>query len=464
MLNLSVNHYLSKQKFQFVSDALNATNGFITGDYLDRYPRESTDKFQRRKDVAWYSNDLKPACLRFASYLFKESATRRVTNPLVTKFLDDCDWRENSIDIFLQNFTIEAKARGCMLLLVDMPSKKPTDKASQDEQRFFPYLVSIPPEKVYSYTLNEKGLFNSIQVESHGIINGYTRFLIRGWDTKSWWVTDGVSDIDRGEHNLGVCPVLAFSEGMQFPYTGDFSQIANISKRLYNMRSELDEILRSQTFSLLTYQVPPSEAGSVNPSQVAEAIGTHNLLIHPAATPVFVAPPEGPAKTYMDAITKLEQLSKEIGMDTSVTVNSRYGESGAALVMRFQTLNASLLAFARRMEDLERRVFDLVSLWLGIENNNTTSWPKDFNVSDALQEIQVLKDMQACAFPQQVITEKMKCIVQQQFSNMEAAELDALLASCDEPLLGTNMLTAVDGITPINPITPSTLNGEAGGM
>jgi hypothetical protein len=72
--------------FQVLADALNGSGGFTSGDYLVQYPRESDDKFTRRKAVAWYANALRPACQRFTGYLTKRPPQREVTQPALDPF------------------------------------------------------------------------------------------------------------------------------------------------------------------------------------------------------------------------------------------------------------------------------------------------------------------------------------------------------------------------------------------
>lgn len=415
---------LNRNRLSFIANALHGTGGFSDGTYLLKYGRESDKKYEGRKELAWYRNDLKPACSSFVGYLTKKPPKRDTSHPLVQAFLDDCNWKNDSLDVFLAGFALESKARGCGLVLVDMPVAQPNNQAEQKAQRFFPYLVTIHPETVLSYTLNATGLLDSIEIESTMLVDGALKTVIRGWDTANWWVRDGNVQLEGDAHNLGMCPVLAFSEGDLFPYVGTFAQIADLSKRLYNLRSELDEILRAQTFSLLTYQVPPEQAATFNAGQVAEAVGTHNMMIYSGnQAPSFAAPPDGPATIYMSQIAAVEKAIKDIAMTIEPGTS---GESGIALTIRFQTLNSELVSFARKMEDLERRIWDVVHKWLGIENRVTTSWAKEFSISDLQAELDTLKSYEDTGFPDEVIKAKKQQIVTLDFSNMERDALQAL--------------------------------------
>jgi len=420
---------LDTSVYKFISDAYTGEGGFTNGGYLVRFSRESDKKFENRKALAYYVNYLQPACTRFTGYLAKRPVEREVAHPLVEKFVADCDWRGNNLDIFLSNFYTKAKAKGCGLLLVEMPNFQPTDLQNQLDTRFFPYLVELNIEDVRSFSLNPQGQLESISIQTSMMAQGRLQSVIRSWDKTSWSVSINGAIIEGAEHGLGCCPVLAFSENYNFPSMGTFSQIAALSKRLYNLQSELDEILRSQTFSLLTYQIPLEQQGSFDAASLSEAVGTSNMLVYSGnQAPSFASPSSGPADTILKTISELETKIKEISLNVDLANRT---ESGIALTIRFQTLNAALAAFARKGEDLERRMFDMVSRWLKIENTTTVAYAKSFEIADVTAEMANLVSYQATGFPAEVIAAKKKQIVNLDFSNMEEADIQPLLDAID---------------------------------
>lgn len=420
--------------FQQVDDALTGAGTFKNGGALIQYPSETADQFARRKEVAWYVNDMRPACMRFVGYLSKRQPLRQTENASLQAVFDDCDWRGNSIDIFWQSFMIEAKARGTMLILVDMPAQ------DQLAERPVPYLSMIKPERVTDYTTNERGGFDSVTFKDTE--NGKPIFIT--WDTAGWLITDGKDTIRQGTHNLGICPVLAFTESGYYPCEGEFSGLVPLSKRLMNLRSELDEILRRHTFPIFSAQFPMlSPVGDETPEslqarQVAliksltdavANLGKERGIVTPSPVS-FVAPPDSPALTYQSVIKDLEQKVREIGFDTAQT-GEKSAESGIALTIRFQALNASLSAFATRMEDFERSVFYVVGLWLGIDASTLLSvqWSRDYQIADVASELATLDALGASSFSPEVLEEQKRSVIQILFANRDPATLDALLES-----------------------------------
>jgi hypothetical protein len=420
--------------FQEVSDALDGSGTFKKGGALIQYPSETDDQFEKRKEVAWYVNDIRPACMRFVGYLSKRQPLRQTENASLQAVFDDADWRGNSIDIFLQSFMVEAKARGTMLVLVDMPAQ------DQLAERPVPYLSMIKPERVTEYVMNERGGFDSVTFTDTE--DGKQIFIT--WDRDNWLITDGKDTIRQGNHGLGICPVLVFTESGYYPCEGEFSGLVALSKRLMNLRSELDEILRRHTFPIFSAQFPMlSPVGdelpeSLQARQVAliksltdavASLGKERGIVTPSPVS-FVAPPDGPATTYQSVIKDIEQKVKEIGFDTAQT-GEKSAESGLALTIRFQALNASLSAFAMRMEDFERSVFYVAGLWLGIDATTALAvqWSRDYQIADVATELATLDAMTASGFSREVLDEQMRSVIQILFANRSPETLDALLES-----------------------------------
>lgn len=440
------------ERFAFVAEALEARGGFapyveyaldeagllkpykVRGRcHLIPYPRESMTKFAARAAVAVYENHLASACERFVGYLAKHPPLRaNVDGPLARAFVEDADWRGNSLDIFWQGFMRAARARGTMLLLVDMPREVPETVAQQVEARRLPYITALEPELVREYELDLHGRFRRVAIASTATVAGETKAVLREWDELYWRVRDGDIVLEEGEHAFGRCPVIAFTESGSFPCYGSFEQIATLSKRIFNAQSELDEILRSQTFSILPLQVPPEQMATFDAAKVAAVVGTHNLLIYSGERPEFIAPPDGPATVYMARIAALEESIRRIGL-TLEEPRSQAAESGLALQIRFQSLNAALAQFALRMQDLERQVWDLFAAAVRTENRVEVMWPTDYSLSDVRAELEVLTAMQASSFPEAVLREKRRQIVQLEFAGAEQAVMDEMLDAIAEP-------------------------------
>ena len=387
-MSLSLKKY--QQIYKFANEAFKGEGGFLGGSYIDKYPRESDEKYEERQKVAYYTNLFSSKINRYIGYLFKTTPTRESKNKLIQLIFDNADNQGNAIDIFMSNFAKNAKVRGCNLLLIDMPRNLPSTLKEQIDTRAVPYFVEILPERIIEYKMDLSGKFEYIAfsdvIDNSTYQNQDITQVIRYYDKSEWKILalDGTV-IESGAHNLGICPVLAFSENNEFPTLGEFTQIAYLAKRHYNLQSELDEILRGQTFSILTINAD-------NPSDLELKLSSDNAIVYAQGfnKPEYIAPPAAPAEIYQQKIKDIEAQIDKIAFDISTNQSK---ESGIALDIKFQGLNASLSNFAIKLEDLERRAFEIVCKYLNINNDVNVLYPKNFNITDTEKEIQILSEM-----------------------------------------------------------------------
>lgn len=150
----------SASRFQFIGHALRGDGPFrpqvsvlsegataqLAGEtVLVRYPRESALKFARRNDVAFYTSPLMRACTRFVGHLSAKTPQRELPGDMFPLVADDVDGKGSAIDVFWGQFMVDAKARGCMLLQVDMPLNPGENRAQQIAERRVPAWISIAP-------------------------------------------------------------------------------------------------------------------------------------------------------------------------------------------------------------------------------------------------------------------------------------------------------------------------------
>jgi hypothetical protein len=452
-------HTAATARYAFIGDALTGEGGFrptvssstgadnaltvtVSGAcYLNRYPRESAEKYGRRAQVSFYASPLAQACSRFVGYISTKPPQRDLGSDLYRRMADDIDGQGNALEVWFQQFMVNAKARGSMLVLVDMPAMLSPNLAAQLAERRVPYWNQIAPEKLTDFEIGDDGKFNFC--EFPGLFTkpeGERVACVWRFDREGWTAFDEKREreLATGDHPLGECPVLIFTESGPFPNFGPFASIADLSKRLFNLDSELDEILRSQTFSLLTMQTPDgstAEQKMAAARAAGETISTSNLMVHSGSTPAFIAPPDGPAKVYIDRIDKVRDQIKEIGLDVA-SINQQ--ESGIAMQTRFQIINGQLAYFAGRIEDFERRCWSLSQKWLGLTAAPTVEWQDDYNIADVLQELEILAQMQATAMPPEVITEQRRKVVAVQFGGADQETLDGLQGAIDDSERGVD--------------------------
>lgn len=401
--------------------AFNGDGGFLDGSFLIQHTREDDEKFQSRQELAYYTNIFKPKVNRYIGYIFKKTPIRVSLNNMISIIFDNIDNTGNSADVFFSNFATTSKVRGVGLVLVDMSKELPSNRKEQLDNRVLPYIVEIDPTKVVKYRLDKYNKFEFIEYKDTMYISDKEQTVTRYYDKNSWSIKVDDKVIDNGEHNLNVCPVIYFSENGEFNSVGEFSQATGLLKRHYNLQSELDEILRYQTFPILTLQ------GEVD----TLTAGVNNALVYDenSNTPEFIAPPSNPAQLIQSRLKELEDYISTICYDLSTNAGV---ESGIALDIKFQGLNSSLSKFASRLEDFERRVFDVVCRYLNITNDIEINYAKDFSIIDVNKEIEVLASMKELVDSPTYFKQKAIQIINNDLTNIERESFDVIISELED--------------------------------
>ena len=358
---------------------------------------------------------------RYVGYLYKKTPVRTSSNQFIRKILDDVDNGGNSIDIFMSNFATNSKVRGVGLCLVDMSRELPSNLKEQLDNRVLPYLVYIEPERVVKFKLDKYKKFEFVEYSDSMLVDDKVVDITRYYDTMKWEVKQEDKILESGEHNLGICPLVYFSEDGEFLSYGEFSQASGILKRHYNLQSELDEILRYQTFPILTLQ------GDVDTLDT----GVNNALVYDetAQRPEFISPQSQPAQLIQSRLKELEDYISTICYD----LNTASGvESGIALDLKFQGLNSSLSKFSLRLEDFERKVFDVVCRYLSINNDIEINYAKDFSIIDVTKEIEIFSAMNELVDSPTYFQQKALQIINNDLTNIEIDTFDAIRSELED--------------------------------
>jgi len=72
---------------KFLMDAYTGKGGYLDGTYLIRHPRESDEKFNKRKKLAVYPNYVRKVVDSYLSHLFKKSPVRSIETQEYQDFL-----------------------------------------------------------------------------------------------------------------------------------------------------------------------------------------------------------------------------------------------------------------------------------------------------------------------------------------------------------------------------------------
>lgn len=383
--------------YSLLHDAYFGSGGFASGAYLTKHKRESDEDYRFRCANAYYLNYFAPIVNALTDPIFKREPLRDYhgqCEDLVQDFLQDVDGNKTSMSTFMKRAAISAKVYGVSFIVVDMPRENTArNVAEMMERRMYPYLTLMSPEDLQEYSIDKSGrltyvVFREIKkVENGAPLYRYLRYDLDGWRISG----DGAGDVS-GTYALGCVPVVPLFSRLLEQKTmrpvPDMGPIASTAKALYNHCSWLGEILRNQTFPLLT--VPTLDAAELT-------IGTNNALgYNPESThqPDFIAPPSDPASVLQTQIASLiQEMYRMASLSFLQSTTTGQQTSGVARQWEFERTNQQLANFAANCKRAEENVLQIFAAWLNSSIEYTVSYPDDFGIVDVEGELKQAQEV-----------------------------------------------------------------------
>lgn len=376
--------------YQLLRDAYFGSGGFETGAYLSKHKRESEEDYTFRRNNAYYLNYFAPIVNALVDPIFKKNPLRDYhgsAERIIKSFSLDADAVGTNIQIFIKRAAVMAKVYGISFIVVD--NARNVDSRSQQEmlqRRQFPYAYVLEPDNLEEYGIDKTGDLEYIKFkEIAHIESGTIQYRYVYFDRISWKIWgDGIA-LQQGTHNLGRVPVVPlFSRMLEqktMRPTPELLPIARTAKALYNHCSWLGEILRNQTFPLLT--IPSLDAKDL-------VIGTNNALgYNPdySHEPNFIAPPSDPATILQNQIASLVQEMYRMANLSFIISTTQNNNSGIARQWEFERTNQQLANFAAQCAHAETAVMNLVAQWVNEDITYTVAYPDNFGIVDVTEEL-----------------------------------------------------------------------------
>lgn len=376
--------------YQLLKDAYFGMGGFETGAYLSKHKRESDEDYAFRRNNAYYLNYFAPIVNALVDPIFKKNPLRDYhgsAERIIKNFSLDADAAGTSIQIFIKRAAVMAKVYGISFIVVD--NARDVDSRSQQEmlqRRQFPYAYVLEPDNLEEYGIDKTGDLEYIKFkEIAHIESGTIQYRYVYFDRTAWKIWgDGIA-LQQGTHNLGCVPVVLLFSRMLEQKTmrpaPELLPIARTAKALYNHCSWLGEILRNQTFPLLT--IPSLDAKDL-------VIGTNNALgYNPdySHEPNFIAPPSDPATILQNQIASLVQEMYRMANLSFIISTTQNNNSGIARQWEFERTNQQLANFAAQCAHAETAMMNLVAKWVNEDITYTVAYPDNFGIVDVTEEL-----------------------------------------------------------------------------
>jgi hypothetical protein len=432
------------QDYLLLKEAYYGDGGFLDGGRIVKHQRERNEKLQARRDICYFLNYVAPVVNSHVGPVFAKPQVRdwKTKDDLISMFMDDVDREETNMEQFMKSAALASKLLGTVYIVVDnLPDdEQPKRKSEAVESRACPY----------AFLVNPNGLANPVKKRRQEIVefsyydglDDEGNQLVRTWTQTEWKLEVRKKDdeqgtvIESGKHDLGIVPVVVLhsrkvirmegvSDGCS-PLPSEFLSIARANLRIFNLCSELDEILRNQAFSILAY--PSKEPKDLT-------IGTDNALGYDGeksrTAPHFIAPPSDPAQLVM---SQIDRLIKEIYRMAMLThaVGVQEASSGIARAWDFEKTNQALTDFASNCEEAEKKVVRIFGRWTKTDIDYQCNYPDDFSITDTMQEIKNALDLLDMNLKAKFAAAVKKRVARVVLADVPTDEYDEVIKEIDE--------------------------------
>jgi hypothetical protein len=405
-------------QYEFLRDSYTGNGGYETykagydqdgttlGDwplktYLQRYPVEDSEKWQRRLEGAYYPNWIKHIVGIYAGLITREEPSPRGYPQQVDDWMGDADtgWATQRAQIMPWLLVYPTA-----YILVDKPDSDSTAASAAQASDSEPYAEFIHPDRALDWLYDEAGdlvyfkyetdmdMGDPLTGHTHG--KRYTIFTQDGWWYYDIWDGDKSSGetpvIDSGmwpDSIKGTVPVAVYHAGLSNDMTEDVSPIeyiARVMMRLYNVLSQKSATEDGSCFPL--FMIPT--AGSEDIQKMTW--GHSNAITFPmdaSNTPAFAGYDVSPVQHMTEEAERLIRQLKDLA---AIAIGGDdEGSTGIAKAYAFMKTDVTLAAMVAAIEDVEMQVMSLVARWNNteLEDGATPGYPDKFDLVAAREEI-----------------------------------------------------------------------------
>lgn len=443
-------------------------DSLISAHNLFKHKKELEEDYKSRIQMSYYYNFCAPIVDIYTNHLFRESVIEDFASieDTVEKRRENIDRKNSNIEEFRKELNEDVQIFGHSFVVTDMPESQGelslADRIANDQ---FPYFTIFYPTDVLNWSLDKFGRPYWVLVRE--CLDGNEdpmaydkdktiKYNYRLWTRTEWYLYDGdYKLIGQGVHPVGRVPIDIVYEKPSKKYKNflgisSITDIAFITRDIYNKCSELNEIIRNQTFSFLTIQGKASEYN-------ADSVGTSKALLYPEGSnqPAFVSPSPDNARVLMDQIDnqigKIFQLAKLDGGSASQDMQID-SQSGVSKAYDFHETNAALSKKAGHMEDGEYRIWDTFARWEGKEFDGSIQYSRDFNVKELMADLNEAEKLMRMSMGESFEKKVKEELIKKKFPRMPNEEVETMVeeaTTASKP--GAQLRNRIPGIFNNNP-------------
>jgi hypothetical protein len=382
------------------------SGGFLDGTYLVAHPREWTDftatiprkpskKLKARRNLARYENVAGTLLDQKRSALFRESISRTVgasdkTTPhKLEMWWKDVDGAGTTIDAWMEESFTYAALFGHVGHYMDRQANTEAETAADDGGVF---LRLYTPLDIPDWRLDDQGRLTAVRLleavvvedpnQPHALDQCRERLV-----TKDMWSLNqpgrSADVLEKGDHDFGIVPfVLQYAKRRKLaqlvgqPVLGD----PKLYIDLFNLTSEIRELLRNQTFGILTVKLGTGDnAVDVDKAQamLGNEKGVENIMFTPDGAE-YIQPDSTNVTVYQD---ERSQLLRTIYRLAAVPweSDSQDAESEGSMKLKREDMNQVLAAYG---DECEKTEYEIAKLWFRAEYGDR--WEKEWEAAQVV--------------------------------------------------------------------------------
>lgn len=423
--------------YNLLKDAYYGTGGFFTGRYLYKHERETNEAYAERCREAYYLNYFESIVNALVDPVFKRRPLRDFKGPaedFITAFSQDVDRAGTNIHDFMKEVALHAKLYGVAFIVMDNRRMDADDSRTRQDMmvnKDYPYVYCLDPEDVDSFGIDHTGALTYIRFhEISSVDDGAVKYRYVEFDRNGWRVTDETEGASSGSYNLGRVPVIPLYSRLLKKKTilpePEFMSIAKVEQAIYNHCSWLSEILKKQTFPILT--IPSLDQKDI-------VVGTNNAMGYDPMSshePAFIAPSSDPATTLREQVRSLAQSMYRMASLSFITDIGNTNESGDARQWAFERTNQQLANFAGQCAKAENQMMQLFCRWIGLDAEYHVSYPDDFGIVDVAAELTQAQAVLDLQLTNAIKEEVLKKVIAAYCPNISDKRFDELLEDVRE--------------------------------
>ena len=395
----------NRQRWEFYLNSYTGGKQYQDAGYLTRYALEDAGGYQARLLNTPLDNHCASVVQTYMSFLFRENPDRVFEDweylPDVQSFMEDCDWEGRSLDAFMKQTSIWASVFGHCWILMTKPNIGADSLGAEIDAGVRPYVNLITPLVVSdwrwerningSYSLSYLKYVEEV-IDQITVIKEWTNDEIRTWELNDYKKEARMRSVEANQ--LGKIPaVLVYNErsierGMGI---SDIADISDVQRQIYNLTSEQEQAIRLDGHPSLV--VPPT-------AQLGAGAGAMIILqdgSDPGLNPYYLESNGISVDNIHKSIDKLIESIDRMANTGGVRGTETRTQSGVAMEVEFQLLNARLSSKASNLELAEEQLWQLFAQYQGREWSGEITYPSSFNIRDEQREFTQLQQAKAAA-------------------------------------------------------------------